>query len=190
MRRLLLGLLPLLLAACAAPHAPAPARCVPSYGGRLSAIPSSATGRAGVVAGFELELGSADSGSLAIVNPLGQAVAEAGWDAAGAHLAAHGLRRDYPSFESMLQDELGLSLPRQALADWMRGRPSASAPARSLAAGGFEQLGWQINPGFEAGALHRLRISRVSGESLTLVFDRRDDCTQPAAPGLDPAQQR
>ena len=86
-------------------------------------------------AGFELDLwgplgqGRArligGGGALTLVNGRGEAVADG--DA-----------------EALMRRQLGWAAPLDAFAAWVTGKPAPSWPARILAPGLFEQLGWRV----------------------------------------------
>lgn len=77
--------------------------------------------------------------------------------------------------ETLTEEVLGFRLPLRGLADWVRGRPAAGAPAQSTydAAGrlaALEQHGWKIEyQEYEAGRPARLRL-RYPGLELRLAI--------------------
>ncbi len=111
-------------------------------------------------------------------------LARASWSADSASVSNGRQGRGFDSFEDMTEATLGLRLPRAALQDWVRGRPAAQLPYRSLDGEGFEQLGWQVRVRRADGRVHLLRLSRSQGdesEQLSLVVDR----ASLPAPGCD-----
>ena len=164
-----------LLGACAAPqHAGLqPPGCALEYAGRISVVEQGARPY-NLYGSFELHLEGA-RGWLELGSPLGQMLARASWSADSASVSNGRQGRGFDSFEDMTEATLGLRLPRAALQDWVRGRPAAQLPYRSLDGEGFEQLGWQVRVRRADGRVHLLRLSRSQGdesEQLSLVIDR------------------
>ena len=187
--------LALLLGACATQRGPGGAGpgCALDYGGRISVVEQGPQPH-NLYGSFELRL-SGQRGSLELASPLGQVLARASWDADSASVDDGHARRAFGSFEDMTQATLGLRLPRQALGDWVRGRPARQLPWRERGQSGFEQLGWQVRMVLRDGVPHILRLTRVAGdttEQLSLVIDRRAsvgaDC-RPAAAASAAAQR-
>lgn len=179
------------LGACATQSGPrlvAPS-CELDYAGRISVVEQGARTHE-LYGSFELRL-HGDTGSLDLSSPLGQVLARARWDAASASVDDGRRLRDFASFEDMTRATLGVRLPREALRDWVRGRPAAHLPWRALPQDGFEQLGWQVHTRMRDGAPRILRLRREVGDTtelLSLVIDRRalpsGDCAAtPAATG-------
>ncbi len=163
-----------LLGACAAPPRleRATVGCALDYSGRISVVEQGAHPY-NLYGSFELHL-EGESGSLELGSPLGEMLARASWSADSASVSNGHEQRGFESFEDMTQATLGLRLPRAALQDWVRGRPSAQWASRALEQGGFEQLGWQVRVQRRDGRPHVLRLSRKLGEDseqLSLVID-------------------
>ena len=157
--------------------------------GRISVVTGEPPAQKNLYGGFKLELLSAGRGEFDVFTPLGQMIVQATWSPRSARLDDGRQTRDYPSFEAMTLAGLGLALPRAALQDWVRGEPAAALPFTQLASGGFEQLGWRVQPRFEDGRLRILRASRLEGGAaqLSLVIDHAQDALPPAA-GSAPAR--
>jgi len=104
---------------------------------------------------FEFEwLGTAASGQLSLLGPLGQIVAQLSWTPQRAQLRQSGQPQDRMAAtpEDLSEAVLGERLPVQVLGDWLQGEPWAQAPATATPEG-FKQLGWQID-------VQRLRSDR------------------------------
>ena len=157
--------------------------------GRISVVTGEPPAQKNLYGGFRLELLSAGRGKFDVFTPLGQMIVQATWSPRSASLDNGRQTQDYPSFEAMTLAGLGLALPRAALQDWVRGEPAATLPFTPLAHGGFEQLGWRVQPRFERGRLRILRASRVEGEAaqLSLVIDHAQEVL-PEAAGSTPAR--
>jgi len=98
-------------------------------------------------AGFDLS-GNAERGSLQLSSPLGTTLAQARWSPGSAKLVTPQGERQFADLDALSLEAFGEALPLRALPDWLRGRPWAGAPSRSVAdaaAPGFEQLGWTID---------------------------------------------
>lgn len=128
-----------LIAGCAT--APRPAD---TLAGRLSVRVEAWQGQPvrSVASAFELS-GTAERGELQLTSPLGTLVARARWSPEGATLATPEGESRFADLDELSRSALGEALPLRALPDWLRGRPWAGAPSRTMAEG-FEQLGWQV----------------------------------------------
>lgn len=110
----------------------------------------------GVSAAFELR-GDGRTGEMVLNSPLGLRVAEARWSPGLAVLTTDRGEARYSDLHDLARDALGESVPLQALPDWLQGRAWPGAPAQPVA-GGFEQLGWQVDlSGFTEGLLVAVR---------------------------------
>jgi outer membrane lipoprotein LolB len=69
-------------------------------------------------ANFELH-GSAETGELSIISPLGTTLAVARWTPHNAHLLQGQKVQDYASMEALTQQLTGAALPLQALLAWL-----------------------------------------------------------------------
>lgn len=111
-----------------------------------------------------------------ISSPFGQGVARVTRGPEGALLVLSDERRYRAAdAETLTEQVLGFRLPLQGLADWVRARPEAGAPAQTefapdgrLAA--LEQRGWRVEyQEYEAGRPSRLRL-RYPGLELRLAI--------------------
>lgn len=94
-------------------------------------------------AAFELR-GNGERGELRLNSPLGTRVASARWSPGVAVLTTQDGEQGFADLEELSRRALGENLPLAALPDWLAGRPWAGAP-HTVAAAGFEQLGWQVD---------------------------------------------
>jgi outer membrane lipoprotein LolB len=94
-------------------------------------------------AGFELA-GTDRAGRLSLTTPLGVQLARASWSPQRVELATPQRRSEYASLDQLAAEALGERVPIAALFDWLAGRPWPGAPSHPRA-GGFEQLGWQVD---------------------------------------------
>jgi outer membrane lipoprotein LolB len=179
-----------LLPGCAAPRAPAAiAANAVTLAGRLSLVSGTADAQKALYGGFRLVL-QGSSGRFEVFSPLGQMLARASWGGGLAVLDDGRQQQQYPSFEDMTEAALGVALPQAALDDWIRGRPAAGIPAQSLPDGGFDQLGWEVRPTWQAGRLARLVARRTGGQpaELRMVVDSESgDAASVGAAALAPA---
>ena len=99
-------------------------------------------------------------------SPLGQGLARVTRQASGATLVTADDRRYAAAdAETLTEQVLGFRLPLRGLADWVRARPAAGAPARTeytpegrLAV--LEQFGWRVEyQAYDGGKPARLRLS-------------------------------
>jgi len=111
-----------------------------------------------------------------ISSPLGQGLARVTRGPQGATLVLSDDRRfTAPDAETLTEEVLGFRLPLKGLADWVRARPEAGAPAQTeLGAQGrpasIEQSGWRIEyQEYEAGRPSRLRL-RYPGLELRIAI--------------------
>ena len=93
-------------------------------------------------AAFELR-GTASSGELRLLSPLGTLLLAATWQDKLATLSTPQGQTRFDSLDQLSQQALGETLPLAALPDWLAGRPWSQA-AHQPQADGFEQLGWRI----------------------------------------------
>ena len=93
-------------------------------------------------AAFELR-GSAASGELRMLSPLGTLLVAATWQDKMATLSTPQGQRHFDSLDQLSQQALGETLPLAALPDWLAGKPWPQA-AHQMQADGFEQLGWRV----------------------------------------------
>lgn len=98
----------------------------------------------GGTASFEL-FGDPVRGRLELTSPLGALVARASWQPGRALLETPRERQRFDDLDALTRDMLGEPVPVAALFDWLQGRPWP-AQAHQPFAGGFEQLGWRIEP--------------------------------------------
>jgi outer membrane lipoprotein LolB len=130
-----------LLGACATVPPPGP----DALSGRLSVVVEADAQhpRRSLATQFEL-FGSAQRGQLRLNSPLGNTLAQASWQPAGAELQTSDGTTRYATLDAMAQQLLGEALPLAAIIDWLHGRPWAGAPSEPQA-GGFSQLGWTVD---------------------------------------------
>ncbi|MCU0968440.1 MAG: outer membrane lipoprotein LolB [Rubrivivax sp.] len=114
-------------------------------------------GTAAWSAAFELR-GDAAAGELRLSSPFGTTIAVATWDAVGARLESAEGTMAFDDLDALARRALGEPVPLRALPDWLRGRPWPGAPAEA-GAGGFRQLGWQVDT--EGLAVGRIEARRL-----------------------------
>ncbi|MDD4887828.1 MAG: lipoprotein insertase outer membrane protein LolB [Thiomonas sp.] len=136
--------------------------------GRLSLVSGPPDAQKALYGGFRLELRGAASGEFEVFSPLGQMQARAQWSPGQASLNDGRQTQTYASFDAMTRAALGVALPQAALQDWVRGRPAAGLPAQRQADGGFEQLGWLVQPTWRDGKLVLLTAQRLGGDPAQL----------------------
>jgi outer membrane lipoprotein LolB len=123
-RRWALACAALLLSACAqlprqAPSAEAPANL---WTGRLALqVPDDPA--QSFSAGFELR-GTATSGELLLLTPLGGTAAHLRWLPGSATLRSGGQERSFESLDALVAGATGTALPVSALFDWLQGTPT------------------------------------------------------------------
>lgn len=115
-------------------------------------------------AAFELR-GSGDSGELRLLSPLGTRLATALWSPRQVLLTTPEGERTFANLDELSQQALGQAVPLTALPDWLAGRPWAGAAFVPLA-GGFEQLGWQVQTTAQAQGI--LEARRPAGPAVLL----------------------
>ena len=94
-------------------------------------------------AAFELR-GTASSGELRLLSPLGTLLLAATWQDKLATLSTPQGQTRFDSLDQLSQQALGETLPLAALPDWLAGRPWPGA-AHQPGPDGFEQLGWRVD---------------------------------------------
>ena len=172
-RRVFAATLLLAAAGCATVQPPAP---IPAssedLAGRMS-LRVEAAGNAparSLTAAFELR-GNADAGRLDLTTPLGSVLAQARWSPREVVLATPRGERAFPDLDALTREVLGESLPVAALFDWLRGRPWAGAPS-TAGAGGFEQLGWNVDLAHFDDALVSARRETPPSVNVRIKLDR------------------
>lgn len=151
--------------------------------GRLSLVSGQPDAQKALYGGFRLELRGADSGEFDVFSPLGQMLARAQWSPGQASLNDGRQTQLYGSFDAMTRAALGVALPQAALQDWVRGLPAVGLPVQRLAGGGFEQLGWQVQPTWRDGKLVLLKAQRLGSDpaQLRMVIESAKPQTNGAA---------
>lgn len=125
-------------------------------GGRISVtVAGDAHNRGtGGAASFEL-FGGPQAGRLELTSPLGSLIARASWQPGRVMLQTPNDERRFDDLDALTRELLGEPVPVAALFDWLQARPWAAAPHQKTA-GGFEQLGWRIEPKLPALVATRL----------------------------------
>ncbi len=151
--------------------------------GRLSLVSGQPDAQKALYGGFRLELRGAQSGEFDVFSPLGQMLARAQWSPGQASLNDGRQTQLYASFDAMTRAALGVALPQAALQDWVRGLPAVGLPVQRLAGGGFEQLGWQVQPTWRDGKLVLLKAQRLGSDpaQLRMVIESAKPQTNGAA---------
>lgn len=190
MRRRVFGSILLCAAAlmaggCAVPQAsqaPEPSDTL-VMAGRLSLVSGQPDAQKALYGGFRLALKGTASGEFEVFSPLGQMMARAAWSPGQASLDDGRQTQRYASFDDMTRAALGVALPQAALQDWVRGRPAAGLPSKALEGGGFEQLGWRVQPTWRDGVLALIKAQRQTGEpaELRMVIESTTASPVPAA---------
>ncbi len=121
-RRMAIALACLLLGACASPPQERPARF---WSGRIGLLVESDPPQ-NMQASFELQ-GTAQTGDLTLINPLGGTLARLSWNAQQATLERGYERWTGPNVEQLAQQLVQTPLPIQALFDWIEGRATTHA---------------------------------------------------------------
>ena len=158
------------LGGCATPQLPQssePANTL-ALAGRLSLVSGTPDAQKALYGGFRLVLRGAVSGEFEVFSPLGQMLAKAQWSPGQASLDNGRQTQHFASFDDMTRAALGVALPQAALQDWVRGRPASSLPSQPLTDGGFEQLGWKVQPAWRDGQLALLKAQRLAGDPAEL----------------------
>lgn len=114
----------------------------------------------GGAASFEL-FGGPEAGRLELTSPLGALVARADWRPGLVTMQTPGNERRFDDLDALTRELLGEPVPIAALFDWLKARPWAAAPHKPLQ-GGFEQLGWRIEPKLPALVATRLAEPTVT----------------------------
>jgi len=115
----------------------------------------------GGAASFDL-FGSPEAGRLELTSPLGALVARASWQPGLVTLQTPNDERRFDDLDALTRELLGEPVPVAALFDWLKARPWPAAP-HSVTPGGFEQLGWRIEP-----KLPSLVATRLAEPTVTL----------------------
>lgn len=125
------GLVPwlVLLTACATPQAPISAPGA-DFSGRL-AVQLLKDPPETLSAGFELQ-GSAQSGQMLLLSPIGTTLARLQWQPKWARLEQGLQQIDSPSLQQLATQLTGTELPILALFEWLAGRPA-------------DAMGWQVD---------------------------------------------
>jgi len=147
------------LAGCVQPPRPAAGEERPDrWSGRLAVQVEDAAAQS-FSAGFVLA-GSARQGSLTLYNPLGNTLAELGWQPGQALLKTGGQERESSSLHELVRDLTGTDLPIDALFDWLHGQAVQAA-------------GWQADLSRLAdGRLVATRHTPAPQTVLRLVLER------------------
>ncbi|MGQ3054319.1 MAG: outer membrane lipoprotein LolB [Roseateles sp.] len=114
----------------------------------------------GGAASFEL-FGGPQAGRLELTSPLGSLVARASWQPGRATLQTPNDERRFDDLDALTRELLGEPVPVAALFDWLNARPWPAAPHQATP-GGFEQLGWRIEPKLPALVATRLAEPTVT----------------------------
>lgn len=117
-RLILAALATALLGACAQPPRPA-AGASDHWSGRLSLQVEDADAQS-FSAGFELQ-GSPEAGTLSLLNPLGNVIAELQWVPGRAMLHNGSEERQSSSLSALVRELTGSDLPIAALFAWLKG---------------------------------------------------------------------
>lgn len=153
-RRLAMAALALVLGACAAPPVQ---RTAPSWSGRLSLQVWSDPPQS-FHAAFELQ-GSAESGELTLLSPIGGVLARLEWTPGQAILERGQERWQRPRVDQLIDELTSAALPVQALFDWLQGRPGADGP-------------WRVDLSAHAqGRLLAQRLQPLPRAELRLLFE-------------------
>jgi outer membrane lipoprotein LolB len=149
--------LALTLTGCAQlPKAPPGAMTEARLSGRISVTVAGNVHNRGTggAASFEL-FGGPQAGRLELTSPLGSLVARAEWRPGLVTLRTPSDERRFDDLDALTRELLGEAVPVAALFDWLQARPWPAAPHQQTA-GGFEQLGWRIEPKLPALVATRL----------------------------------
>lgn len=114
----------------------------------------------GGAASFEL-FGGPTAGRLELTSPLGALVARANWQPGLVTLQTPNDERRFDNLDALTRELLGEPVPVAALFDWLKARPWPAAPHKTMP-GGFEQLGWRIEPKLPALVATRLAEPTVT----------------------------
>lgn len=155
--------LALALAGCAQlPRSAPPPTTEARLSGRISVTVAGTVHNRGTggAASFEL-LGGPEAGRLELTSPLGALVARAEWRPGLVMLQTPGDERRFDDLDALTRELLGEAVPVAALFDWLQARPWPAAPHQDTP-GGFEQLGWRIEPRLPALVATRLTEPTVT----------------------------
>ena len=161
--RVLALLLALALAGCAQlQKAPATDTTQARLSGRISVTVAGNVHNRGTggAASFEL-FGGPEAGRLELTSPLGALVARANWRPGLVTLQTPNDERRFDDLDALTRELLGEPVPVAALFDWLKARPWPAAPHKAMP-GGFEQLGWRIEPKLPALVATRLAEPTVT----------------------------
>ena len=154
-RRLAVALACLLLGACASPPRERPAQF---WSGRMGLQVQSEPPQS-LQASFELQ-GTAQSGELTLINPLGGTLARLSWNTQQATLERGSERWTGPNVEQLAQQWLQTPLPIQALFDWLEGRATTHA-------------GWQVDlSALEQGRIVARREQPAPPAQIRILLDQ------------------
>ena len=154
-RRLVSVALALLLTACASPPTQ---RTAPFWSGRLSLQVWSDPPQS-FHAAFELQ-GSAESGELTLLSPVGGVLARLEWTPGQATLERGQERWQRPHVDQLVEELTSAALPVRALFDWLQGQPGADGP-------------WRVDLSEHArGRLQAQRQQPLPRAELRLLFER------------------
>ncbi|MEO5669128.1 MAG: outer membrane lipoprotein LolB [Ramlibacter sp.] len=110
-------------------------------------------------AGFELK-GTAETGELALLSPLGGTLARLAWSPKSATLQANGQTREFESVDALVTQATGSAIPVAALFDWLRGVQTPVA-------------GWQADLSqIGSGKLRAERLAPPPRADLRVALDR------------------
>jgi outer membrane lipoprotein LolB len=155
-------ILALALAGCAQLQKTPPTAAEARLSGRISVTVAGSTHNRGTggAASFEL-FGGPQAGRLELTSPLGALVARANWQPGRVSLQTPNEERRFDDLDALTRELLGEPVPVAALFDWLQARPWPAAPHQKTA-GGFEQLGWRIEPKLPALVATRLAEPTVT----------------------------
>ncbi len=112
-----------------------------------------------VSAGFELQ-GSAQTGEMVLLSPIGTTLAVLKWSALGAQLTQGQQQIESSNLQSLGSRLTGTALPIAALFEWLAGRPADAS-------------GWQVDlSGYAEGKITALRQHPAPGAFLRIALDR------------------
>jgi outer membrane lipoprotein LolB len=157
------AVLALALAACAQlPPTPPTASSESRLSGRISVTVAGDVHNRGTggAASFEL-FGGPQAGRLELTSPLGALVARASWQPGRVMLQTPNDERRFDDLDALTRELLGEPVPVTALFDWLQARPWPAAPYKKTE-GGFEQLGWRIEPKLPSLVAIRLAAPTVT----------------------------
>jgi outer membrane lipoprotein LolB len=110
-------------------------------------------------AGFELQ-GSAQTGEMVLLSPIGTTLAVLKWSTQGAQLTQGQQQIESSNLQSLGAQLTGTELPIAALFEWLAGRPADAS-------------GWQVDlSGHAQGKITAQRQQPAPGAFLRVVLDR------------------